>query len=63
MPENEVTVYIMIRFYLFIIIINYIFKNRRKCNRRQNSGLQNVNGNILIETFQSPLISSLVKCA
>lgn len=31
MPENEVTVYIMIRFYLFIIIMNYIFKNKRKC--------------------------------
>lgn len=56
MPENEVTVYIMIRFYLFIIIMNYM-------QRCQNSGLQNVNGNILIETFQSPLISSLVKCA
>lgn len=40
MLENEVTVYIMIRFYLFIM--NYIFKNRRKCNKRQNSGLQNV---------------------
>lgn len=32
MPENEVTVYTMIRFYLFIIRMNYLFKNRRKCN-------------------------------